>query len=517
MKRLEARDPNFRDGTTTDDHSRKHIRAARDNKNNNHKDKEKPGEVGEMNQTELQQQLEQLDRDIRENRPGGVRWIPPKLIKELPGQPINPILLDEARRGKKGRKQGIFQQLQPPKPAPPDFSVFRVSRLNQKPMAWEKEWSEWTSQHPPKSNGYGPKVDYTQHKYQYPDIEDRPPDDYPKLETMGELMKRWPQDDLDNPPSPFVERLMHFNFTDPAELLMAKRFRDAELPFKLYDVPDLVSAHAKWTEEYVTDQFDRVHFFSSGVRANGHVEESANNFFAFFNSWGWQIGRMGPPPTRINDWNYAKWSAHARYADATSLRFDQPHFYWQSGVPKEERYQPERSWSFISRDLPSFSSKTETFFVFHPDQQKGIQCRFGERGVTAATHYDAGRNMVGMIHGAKRYILSPPRECSKLGIVTVRGNTIFRHSLLNFGHIRHLHENTTAGMSDEERAWLERAERSSAVETVLKSGEVLYIPSHWFHYITSLQKSAQCNVRAGVNEVGTRRFGGGQDVYDCKD
>jgi hypothetical protein len=50
----------------------------------------------------------------------------------------------------------------------------------------------------------------------------------------------------------------------------------------------------------------------------------------------------------------------------------------------------------------------ETFFAFEPESQKGIQCRFGEQGVMAATHYDTGRNIVAMVTGAKRYILSPP-------------------------------------------------------------------------------------------------------------
>jgi hypothetical protein len=78
------------------------------------------------------------------------------------------------------------------------------------------------------------------------------------------------------------------------------------------------------------------------------------------------------------------------------------------GVRKEERELPTSSWCFISTDLPSFSSATETSFVFHPKEQKGMQCRFGERGVTAATHFDAGRNMIAMVTGAKPYILVPP-------------------------------------------------------------------------------------------------------------
>ena len=118
-----------------------------------------------------------------------------------------------------------------------------------------------------------------------------------------------------------------------------------------------------------------------------------------------------------------------------------------------------------------------------------------------------------MITGAKRYILSPPRECSKLGIVTERQNPIFRHSLLNFGHLVHLDDPTKVEeMPEEERRWLERAGTATALDTVVKAGEVLYIPSHWFHYITSLQKSAQCNVRSGVDFEGDIHFGGGEDV-----
>lgn len=71
-----------------------------------------------------------------------------------------------------------------------------------------------------------------------------------------------------------------------------------------------------------------------------------------------------------------------------------------------ERYEQPDQWSFITKDLPSFSATEPNFIMFHPEEQKGIQCRFGERGVVAATHYDSGRNMVGMITGAKRYIVS---------------------------------------------------------------------------------------------------------------
>jgi hypothetical protein len=462
---------------------------------------------------ELRQMFRDLDRDIRENIHGGIRWIQDKLLRELPGQKLN-ILLDQIPAGNmRKRMKNSFHA---------DGVDFKVNHKFDQPMAWETEWKQM----PEEQQKKGPKVDYTKHEYQYPDVEGSIPEQYPFLDPMEELLKRWPQDSIDDPPSPFIEKLMHFNYSDPNELRMAEKYRNAELPFKVYDVPELKTARAKWTDDYVAANFDGVgkdkgssSLFSKtkSSRSQGNCQESHDNFFAFFTPIGWQMSTMGPPPYRNNDWTYEKWSTHARYADATGLSFDQPHFYWQAGVPRTERYQPTDEWGFVSQDLPMFSSTDANFFQFEPEEQKGIQCRFGERGVTAATHYDAGRNMIAMITGAKRYILSPPRECGKLGIVTARGNTLFRHSLLNFGHISYLDNDKGKDMPSQEKGWLERSKTALAVETVLKAGEVLYIPSHWFHYITSVQKSAQCNVRSGVNEIGTRTYGGSQDVYECKE
>ena len=88
---------------------------------------------------------------------------------------------------------------------------------------------------------------------------------------------------------------------------------------------------------------------------------------------------------------------------------------------------------------------------------------------------------------------------------------MFRHSMLNFGHINLMNN---PDMPPDERAWLEESGDAMAIDTVLKAGEVLYIPSHWFHYITSLQKSAQCNVRSGVDIEGDDVFGGQVDVTE---
>lgn len=72
-------------------------------------------------------------------------------------------------------------------------------------------------------------------------------------------------------------------------------------------------------------------------------------------------------------------------------------------------------------------------------------------------------------------------------------------------------------MPDSEREWLNKSKDALAIDTILKAGEVLYIPSHWFHYIVSLQKSAQCNVRSGRHIEGSPEFGGESDVRQCMD
>jgi len=70
-------------------------------------------------------------------------------------------------------------------------------------------------------------------------------------------------------------------------------------------------------------------------------------------------------------------------------------------------------------------------------------------------------------------------------------------------------------MPQSEREWLEVSRNSMAVDTVLKAGEILYIPSHWFHYIVGLQKNAQCNVRSGREFNGSTEWGSSENVLKC--
>lgn len=402
-----------------------------------------------------------------------------------------------------------------------DFTVNHPEKL-----PWEKEIENNSFTHKP------PFIDYTKHSYEYPKLVPYPERGgaYPHFDTLGNILSNWSQDDIDSPPTPFKERLQHFDFTDPAQMEMARRYRDIEFPFKLTNVPEIIAAGEKWTDEYLIYNFDYAgkqirqkesryndlrEKYGVSQPSKGHCQESVDSFFAFFTAKNWRCSSMGNPPTKDNNFSFERWSNHAKYADTVRLNPSEVHYYWQAGVSEAELKHTETKWTMIAKDLPSFSDTDPNFISFNPNLRKGIQCRFGERGVAAATHYDGGKNMVGMITGAKRYILAPPRECSKLGIITNNKHPTFRHSLLNFDHINLLESEESKSMPTNERDWLELSKESLAIDTIIKAGEILYIPSHWFHYIISLQKSAQCNVRSGVDEEGSEEWGSMKDVHDC--
>jgi len=138
-----------------------------------------------------------------------------------------------------------------------------------------------------------------------------------------------------------------------------------------------------------------------------------------------------------------------------------------------------------------------TLFIPYPSNNwKGINCRFGMKGVVQTAHYDGHRNMIAMVQGSKRYIVLPPTTCPDLELFP-RGHPAARHASFDWADPR-------------ERQREHRRPRGSsssfcstpAVDLILEAGDVLYLPSFWFHYIVSLDRSMQCNSRSGQGTTG---------------
>ena len=289
---------------------------------------------------------------------------------------------------------------------------------------------------------------------------------YPKYTSLLSLVSAWNPDNPD-PPSEFHETLQHFNYSDPAERAMAAKYRDAELPFKLFGVPEFAEVSRLWTDEYLMEN----------ISEDPHAEASDSNHFMYWNLAGrTQEGYV--PPTELVDMSFKKWLSLAHRADQVRISADTKHFYYMSGSPPRDR-----TGSVYSRDLKLFSTNENNFFITNVKANKGIQCRFGMRGIISEAHYDSGRNMVAMLRGEKRYMLSPPRTCNKLGIISDVRHPSFRHSIIDW--------------SDSNQARSRGFHDVDAIDTIVRTGEVLYIPSYWFHYIISMKLSIQCNSRSG--------------------
>lgn len=83
-------------------------------------------------------------------------------------------------------------------------------------------------------------------------IDEKPPTSknlgYQKL---LEIVEGWSPDNPD-PPVDFKETLKHFDYGNPQERLLAEKYRNAEIPFKLYNVSDFNEVSSLWTDSYLT-------------------------------------------------------------------------------------------------------------------------------------------------------------------------------------------------------------------------------------------------------------------------
>jgi hypothetical protein len=194
------------------------------------------------------------------------------------------------------------------------------------------------------------------------------------------LLTAWNPDNPD-PPSVFKESLQHFNYSNPAEQAMALTFRLAEMPFKIYGVPNVDEVVNKWSNEYLKEMM------ADDEKTN--TLTSKNNHFQY-----WKKAKENKHmketksvrPTGSVKMPFAEWLELVQAADRDKLRADEPHLYFRKNNEKNAKLG-----TFVGRDLNIFSTTTNNFFISDVRQNKGIQCRFGMRGIIAESHWVSGR------------------------------------------------------------------------------------------------------------------------------
>jgi len=219
--------------------------------------------------------------------------------------------------------------------------------------------------------------------------------------------------------------------------------------------------------------------------------------------------------------------------NSTEYLFDEMPFFQPTGQPKPKplmkhtksrNRKRQRHRGLVSESMPSRSNQ-ESLYLVDSDKQRGIHCRFGMPGMIAANHYDASRNAIAVLGGSRRYILSRPSQCPNLGLYPL-GHPSARHSMVDWTTAVEDHQNLAnhfdgnnegsklesisfsksgAPSWDEyQKALSLLANKATSTEVILQAGDVLYLPSYWFHYIISLNTNMQCNTRSGRDDRDTK-------------
>ena len=291
---------------------------------------------------------------------------------------------------------------------------------------------------------------------------------YPQLQNIREMMQRWPRDEVrPKDPRTVADTLCRFDFKVPAQRAAALRYRESELPFIVYNVDAVTETSHKWTMSYIAKSM-RTHS-SSVALTTGNWK----NHFMY-----WRYARSKPPgwspPTKFLDWTFSRWLEKAKAARTT----DDAIYYYKTSTQNGEDW----IWDDIKCWKPGHPDYN--FFIKKKHGQRGIHCRFGIPGTIAEAHTDAGRNMVAVLRGARRYMMAPPSQCANM-YMDPDGFPSARHTGVNWSETDKW-DNEHQGMA-----------KAMGFEAVIAAGDVLFIPSMWVHHIISLTLSAQCNTRSG--------------------
>mmetsp|Transcript_3149 Transcript_3149/g.6369 ORF Transcript_3149/g.6369 Transcript_3149/m.6369 type:complete len:610 (+) Transcript_3149:281-2110(+) len=208
------------------------------------------------------------------------------------------------------------------------------------------------------------------------------------------------------------------------------------------------------------------------------------------------------PPTENLRMTYLDWLKHANVTD-DNLGPDNPHWYFRligcgaMGKGTEDGSCDKGSSEWLFDELTFFQPRTgdeRSFYLVEPNEQKGIHCRFGMKGVIAENHFDLSRNAIVLLGGQRRYILGHPNQCNNMNLLP-RGHPSARHSAVDW--------------SDPDLDSFPTFEKAHVNEVVMQPGDVMYLPTNWFHYIISLELNFQCNTRSGGEKLYRK------EINDC--
>jgi Cupin-like domain len=331
------------------------------------------------------------------------------------------------------------------------------------------------------------------------DCPDVPPHGYPMSWPLAShVLRHWNVDSTTIPPS-IHQGLCVFDWE--TESAKAKAYREAEVPFVVVNHPDILRTAERWNHpEYLRELVGR------------HRQRNDHSRTGHFMFWRLdqtiiKLPEQWEPPTDEVKLTYDEWLERANELEAAATNVVD-----SGGVANRDHYYfrlngNQHSNMYLYDELPVFKpSNQSTFMVVNPEDHPGINCRFGSRGSVAEAHFDMSRNFILLLGGKRRYILSPPTECTNMELHP-DGHPSSRHSKVDWSN---------PPSPDSERPFA----HAGGSEVVLQAGgnvcevylamgggirtmssflclflvglpvDALYLPDLWFHFIVSLGTSS---------------------------
>jgi hypothetical protein len=315
---------------------------------------------------------------------------------------------------------------------------------------------------------------------------DMPPPNYPHAWNVKDVLDHWPPDDV-TPRSHIYQGLCRFDASINGDFQKALNYRAAEVPFIYRNDPEVLRSVERWNQDSYLNKL-----IENDVKHR--TEYSHDNHFMY-----WQKPRVygnqskkkmlknWKAPTQMIRMTYGHWLEKANSTYATQVTPNQDHWYFRLiGCGEMGNKCDEGSSEYLFDELSFFQPRDgNPLYMPYPKKQKGIHCRFGMKGVIAENHFDGSRNMIVILGGERRYILSHPDQCTNLELYQ-RGHPSARHSEVDW--------------SQPDWVKFPKFKEAEVNEVVMQAGDVLYLPTHWFHYIISLGLNYQCNTRSGSSD-----------------
>lgn len=305
---------------------------------------------------------------------------------------------------------------------------------------------------------------------------DTPAPGYPRQYPIKSILDNWNTDSAVIPPRHY-DAICKFDYQ--TEYAKALAYRNAEVPFVVYNIPEVEEVVRKWKDpDYLNKKL--------GPNKKYKCEKSEDNHFMYWKNVGNAAEKFTNLRTGTGQWEkptdhamltFNQWLLSSVTSHNKSINEIPEHYYFRATAMGESG---ESGWLF---DELTFFQPKKSLFIVDPSQQRGIHCRFGMKSVIAESHFDGSRNMAASLGGLRRWILNSPDQCEHMHLLP-KNHPSGRHSEVDWSK------------PDYDR--FPNFHKLHANELIVRAGDVLYLPTAWFHYIISLNTNYQCNTRSGV-------------------